>query len=99
MENRRSYPIFIVFNGRVFNEVLIDPHYEENHSKYMSDDFILRLVKKLNRSYAPVQERVKGWDYHEIDRVEGDGRLYRIVICTSEIKNYIGVINCYRRGS
>jgi len=97
MENRRSYPIFIVFNGRVFNEVKIDPHYEENHSDYMSDEFILKLVKQLNRLNVPVQTRTKGWDYHEIDRFEGDGRMYRIIVCTREFESYIGVVNCYRR--
>ena len=97
MENRRSYPVFMVFNGRVFNEVQIDPHYEENHHKYMSDDFILRLVKRLNRSHVPVQGQADGWDYYEIDSNEKDGRSYRIVICTSKFESYIGVINCYRR--
>lgn len=98
MERRRSYPVFILFNGRVFNEVRISSHYEEHHSKYMTDELILRFVKRLNRLVVPVQKSFMNWSYFEIDHRDGDGRLYRIIICTDETENFLGVVNCYRRG-
>ena len=34
---RRSYKIdTIIVNGKAFSEVIIDPHYEENHSEHIS---------------------------------------------------------------
>ncbi len=96
MESRRGYPVFIMFNGRVFNEVVISPHYEENHSKYMSDELVLKIVKALNRDSADKQMNKLGWDYFELDR-NYQGKPYRLILCMSSFENYIGVLNCYRR--
>jgi len=37
-------------NGRLFNRVVIAPHYQINHSKGIADLLILELVKSLNGS-------------------------------------------------
>jgi hypothetical protein len=96
MESRRSYPVFIMFNGRIFNEVVISSHYKENHSKYMSDELILKIVQALNRENASFQSRSIYWKYFEIDRMHL-GKAFRLILCISEYENYIGVVNCYRR--
>lgn len=38
----------IMVNGVKIVQVVIDPHYEEKHLSYMSDELILDLVKKLD---------------------------------------------------
>jgi len=93
---RRSYPLFILLNGRVYNEVRIDPHYELKHIDYMSDELILKLVKTMNRERYRPQSESHGWSYFEVDRFY-DGKWFRVVFCTHEHKNYLGIINCYRR--
>lgn len=46
---RRSYKIdTIIVNGKAFSEVIIDPHYEENHSEHINDEIILGLVRRLD---------------------------------------------------
>ena len=96
MKIRRSYPIFIVFNGRVFNEVQIDSHYEENHSSYMNDELILTLVKKLNREFVEIHKRTKYWKYFELNQREHMGKYYKMILCIHDFENFIGVVNCYR---
>jgi len=95
MISRRKYPVFILFNGRVFNEIRISSHYEKKHSRYMSDELILGLVKRLNRENAVIQKRTADWNYFELNR-EHQGKLYRLILCTSDLESFIGVVNCYR---
>ena len=50
---RRSYSIRLIVNKQVINEIIIDPHYEINHS-YMTDELIYELVQDLNnRRFVP----------------------------------------------
>ena len=52
-KKRRSYPTRLVINKQILNEIIIDPHYEINHS-YMTDELIYELVQNLdNRSFVP----------------------------------------------
>jgi len=53
MPRRRSYSIRLIVNKQVINEIIIDPHYEVNHS-YMTDELIYELVQNLNnRRFVP----------------------------------------------
>ena len=52
-KKRRSYPIRLIVNKLVLNEIIIDPHYEVNHP-YMTDELIYELVKNLdNQRFIP----------------------------------------------
>lgn len=53
MPKRRSYQIRLIVNEQILNEIIIDPHYEVNHS-YMTDELIYELVQNLdNRRFIP----------------------------------------------
>ena len=56
-EGRRVYPLKLVVNGRELNELHIDPHYEERHSSYMSDEKIFEIIKILNNKRFIPQKR------------------------------------------
>jgi len=52
-EGRRVYPLRLVVNGRLLNEIHIDPHFEEKHP-YMNDEKIFAIVQNLNnRRFIP----------------------------------------------
>ena len=39
----------LIVNERIFNEVVISSHYEENHLSYMNDKKILEIVQQLDK--------------------------------------------------
>jgi hypothetical protein len=49
-EGRRVYEFAVIINNRQLNLLIIDPHYEEEHSSYMSDEMIYLLVQELKRT-------------------------------------------------
>lgn len=52
----RFYPLkkIIVVNDLEFKEIIIDPHYEENHSSYMNDEKILVIADQLKyKTFIP----------------------------------------------
>jgi hypothetical protein len=96
MSERRSYPLQVMINGHPIEEVIIDPHYETKHPE-ISDSLILKLVEKLDgREFQP-EEREEDWEFFLLDRLEHDGKLYRLVWCMRDGCLFIGVINCFRR--
>lgn len=96
MSERRSYSVKMVVNGRNINEVVIDLHYEAKHSD-IDDALILELVKYLDgREFLP-EEYDREWEYFMLDRIEHQGKLYRLVWCMRDHCLFIGVINCFRR--
>jgi len=46
-EGRRVYSFHENINGRQLNELHIDPHYEEEHGNYMTDEMIYELTQQL----------------------------------------------------
>jgi len=60
-EDYRSYPLIepIIVNGCKFDEIIIDPHYEEKHGSYMNDEKILKIVQQLAfEIYDPKREGI-----------------------------------------
>lgn len=43
-EGRRVYKLQGIINKRKLNKLVIDPHYEEEHGDYMTDEMIYVLV-------------------------------------------------------
>jgi len=78
MSERTRYPMNLVVNGRQIDEVVIDPHYKEKHPD-ISDALILDLVKGLDGREFQVQERAGKWEFFMLDRIEYEGKLYRLV--------------------
>jgi len=95
MPKRRSYPIRLIVNKYILNEIIIDPHYETNHH-YMTDELICELVENLNNRRFIPKDRKRPWYYFEAD-VEHGGKNYHLVWCLEDNKTYLGVINCYRK--
>lgn len=61
---RRSYQISIIINGIQFNELVIDPHFEEKHQKSMDDEIILNLVSNLGGGeFEPIVVDRDGFRY------------------------------------
>ncbi len=96
MSGRRSYALNLTVNGRQVNEVVIDPHYETKHSD-ISDALILKLVKTLDGKEFRPEERVGGWEFFMLNRIEHQGQPYCLVWCLRDGSRFLGVINCFRR--
>jgi hypothetical protein len=96
MGERRSYTLQLTINGRQIEEVVIDPHYEAKHPE-IDDSLILTLVGMLDgREFKP-EERDEDWEFFMLDRMEHEGKLYRLVWCMRGSSLFIGIINCFRR--
>ena len=94
---RREYKINITVNKERINKVIIDPHYEAKHSKSISDELILALVKTLDgREFEPEKEDPP-FTYFMTDQLQISGKSYKLVWLLEEGHIYIGIINAYRR--
>lgn len=93
---RRSYPVQLMVNGRLIQEVIIDSHYETKHPQ-MNDPLILELVSTLDgRDFQP-EERENEWEFFMLDHIEHRGKFFRLVWCMKDGESFIGVINAFRR--
>ena len=84
---RRRYEMHLVVNGRLIEEVVIDPHYEVKHPD-IDDGLILELVRRLDGKEFQSEERQGEWEFYMLDR---------IVWCLRDGSPFLGVINCFRR--
>jgi hypothetical protein len=94
---RREYSISIEFNFKRINKVIIDPHYEEKHVESITDEIILELVKKLDGLVAIPDDVSPPYTYFTEDKMELNGKLYRLVWLLEDDQIYIGVVNAHRR--
>ena len=93
----REYLLSITVNSRKIHRVIIDSHYEAKHKGVVQDQLILRLVKSLDGGTYPVQDRSDPYEYFVTDKMELDGKLYKLVWLLEDDELYIGVVNAYRR--
>jgi len=93
---RRTYRISpIVFNGLIYDSVIIDSHYEVKHKAEINDELILDLVKMLNRDFEePTDMKDDFMYFSKILYKKNKG--FRIVWLTKSDENFIGVINAFR---
>ena len=56
MMRRRRYQMHLVVNGRLIEEVVIDPHYEVKHPD-IDDGLILELMRRLDGKEFQSEER------------------------------------------
>lgn len=94
---RREYVVKLEVNGRKITKVIIDPHYEEKHTKSINDELILELVKLLHKGAFPVQEQDEGFEYFVNDNLKLGGKTYKLIWLLEDNKLYIGVVNAHRR--
>jgi hypothetical protein len=94
---RKEFSVSITVNSRKIHKVIIDSHYEAKHKSVIHDELILRLVKNLDGGIYPVQDRSAPYEYYVTDRMEFEGKLYKLVWLLEDDQIYIGVVNAYRR--
>ncbi len=94
---RREYDISIMVNRRQISKVIIDPHYEEKHAESISDEIILKLVRDLDGRELEPDDEDPPYAYFTTDKMELDGKLYKLVWLLEDEQIYIGVVNAYRR--
>jgi len=78
MMRRRRYQMHLVVNGRLIEEVVIDPHYEVKHPD-IDDGLILELVRRLDGKEFQSEERQGEWEFYMLDRIGYRGRQYQPV--------------------
>lgn len=94
---RREYKIKLTINETQITKVIIDPHYEIKHSESIDDELILGLVKTLNGNVYEADDIKPPYSYFVTDRIEYNGKFYKLIWLLEEHQIYIGVINAYRR--
>jgi len=96
-EDRRVYELQGIINKRKLDKLVIDPHYEEGHGSYMTDEKIYILVHELLRIQRFVfAGRMEKWEYFEADILWID-KNYRLVFCLEDDQEYLGIVDCYRK--
>ena len=95
-EGYRVYLLNLEINGRQFDEVHIDPHYEKKHP-YMSDEKVLEIVKVLNGKRFVCQDKKGSWEYFELEPIFYQNRNYRLVWCLRDSSSFVGIRNCFYR--
>jgi hypothetical protein len=94
---RREFAIRIVINGRRIIKVIVDPHYEEKHAESITDEIILKLVKTLDGEMIMPEVESPPFAYFAQDKIELEGKLYRLIWLLEDDRDYIGIVNAYRR--
>lgn len=95
--SRREYKINITVNEILIERVIIDPHYQEKHAESINDKIILELVKTLDGKIFEADDEKFPFSYFVTDRIEYEGKLYKLIWLLEDHEIYIGVINAYRR--
>ena len=94
---RREYLLKVEMNGRIYNRVLIDSHFESKHIGSISDQIIFELVKSLNGRYSlPVKVLPTGFEIHVDDPLFLGDKPYRLVWTVHPKENYVGINNAFR---
>ncbi len=94
---RREYDVCLVFNGIEITKVIIDSHYELKHADSINDEIILALVKQLDGLKFPPENVKQPYSYFSLDKLELNGRFYKLVWLLEDHQIYIGIVNAYRR--
>ncbi len=94
---RREYDIDIVVNRRRITKVIIDSHYENKHSATIDDQIVLKLVKTLDGEIIEPDTEDPPYSYFSQDRIELDGKFYKLIWLLEDDELYVGVVNVYRR--
>lgn len=84
-------------NFKRIKKVIIDPHFEEKHAESITDEIILNLVKKLDGLTVIPDEVSPPYSYFELDKMELNGKHYKLIWLLEDDQIYIGVVNAYRR--
>lgn len=93
----RVYTMLLNLNEITFTEVWIDPHHELKHKDSIDDELILELVKIVNFEDLKLSRTGdESFLYYESNLVLND-KLYRLILTIPPDKNYLGVVNAYRR--
>lgn len=95
--SRREYPIKISVNNLLITKLIIDPHYELKYSDSISDELIIELVKKLDGIELGADDIDPPFTYFTSDKIELNGKFYKLVWLLEDHQIYIGVVNAYRR--
>ena len=95
--SRREYDISILLNRKRISKVIIDPHYEEKHAASINDEIILRLVRTLDGETVEALERRPPYSYFVRDRIELDGKFFKLVWLLEDDQIHIGIVNAHRR--
>ncbi len=94
---RREYGIDILVNRRRITKVIIDTHYEKKHSATVDDQIILKLVETLDGEVIEPDAEDPPYSYFSQDRIELDGKFYKLIWLLEDDELYVGVVNAYRR--
>ncbi len=97
MMKRREYAISIVVNQKKITKLIIDPHFEEKHAASITDDIIIELVKTLDGQFIEPDDENLPFSYFSTDKIELNGKFYKLVWLLEDDQIYIGVVNAYRR--
>ena len=94
---RREYGIDILVNRRRITKVIIDTHYEKKHSATVDDQIILKLAETLDGEVIEPDAEDPPYSYFSQDRIELDGKFYKLIWLLEDDELYVGVVNAYRR--
>ena len=92
----RVYKVQLVFDRKHFDELWIDPHYENKHGESITDELILTLIQKLGERAVEPNAEGGGFRYYVIE-ITYRQKLYRLILVRPANDSYVGVRNAYRR--
>jgi len=96
-ENRRVYEFKAIINNRQLELLIIDPHYELNHSEDINDEKIYLLVQQLNGKDFEIEDKKDNFEYFTVKKIFIGDKAYKLICCLENQKFYLGIIDAYRQ--
>ena len=89
----------LLINGVLIKEIYINPYWEKHKEEGISKELIVELVKLLPVEELGVGKRYDKWVYYYQEPIFYNDKVYCLVFCLEDEKNYIEIVNCYRESN
>ncbi|CAG8824682.1 234_t:CDS:2 [Gigaspora margarita] len=90
------YDCNYLINGRSIKRLIISNHYKQKHSKYMSDEKIIKFIADYLDGENFYNGEKKGpWEFFTLEPIFYENKKYKLIwLLNEEITDFLGVVNC-----
>ena len=95
-EGGELYQCNYVINNHQIKRLIVSNHYKKKHSKYISDELIIKLIEKYLDGESFYDGKKQGiWEYFVLEPLPYQSKRYKLVWLFNEnMPDFLGIVNC-----